>query len=144
MPQTIMISRAVGRMWKTIEVSTKLMPFVPRSIALVKPPVCFERWKFRSSRRRCSNTLQATLRMAFWATFAKTAFRNSWKIAAAILVVPSSSIVSYCRHKVGMLHTCHYHSTSYCPCSPSNGTEIHIHRVHNAFEVEGYLYVQNL
>ena len=53
-PQTREISKAVGRIWKTIEVSRKLMPFVPRSMALVKPPVWRDRWKLRSSFSRCS------------------------------------------------------------------------------------------
>lgn len=64
-PQTIEISSAVGKIWKTIEVKRKLMPLVPRSIALVSPPVCRERWKFKSSLRRCSKTLHATRRIAF-------------------------------------------------------------------------------
>jgi hypothetical protein len=42
-PQTNEISRAVGMMWKTIDCKRKLIPFVPRSIALVKPPVCLDR-----------------------------------------------------------------------------------------------------
>lgn len=89
MPHTMVISSAVGRIWNTIEVSRKLIPFVPRSIALVKPPVCLERWKLRSSRSKCSKTLHATRRMAFWATLAKMAFRSSWNSAAPIRVAPS-------------------------------------------------------
>ena len=54
MPHTREISSAVGKMWKTIAVNRKLIPFVPRSMALVKPPVCLERWKLRSSLSRCS------------------------------------------------------------------------------------------
>lgn len=48
MPQTKEISSAVGNMWKTIDDNKKLIPFVPRSIALVKPPVCLVKWKFKS------------------------------------------------------------------------------------------------
>ena len=76
-PHTIEISSAVGKIWKTIDVNRKLMPLVPRSSALVRPPVCLDKWKLRSSLSKCSNTLQATLRIAFCATLANTAFRIS-------------------------------------------------------------------
>jgi hypothetical protein len=76
-PQTNEISRAVGMMWKTMDCKRKLIPFVPRSIALVKPPVCLDRWKFRSSFSKWSKTVAATRRMAFCATLAKTALRIS-------------------------------------------------------------------
>lgn len=95
MPHTRKISSAVGSTWKTMDVSKKLMPFVPLSIALVRPPVCRERWKFRSSRKRCSKTLQATRRIAFCATLANTAFRASWKRVALILVTPSRHPFSF-------------------------------------------------
>lgn len=88
-PHTIVISRKMGIIWKTIDVSRKLIPFVPRSIARLSPPVCRVRWKLRSSRSRWSNTLQATRRIAFCATFAKMAFRISWKKAAPMRVTPS-------------------------------------------------------
>ena len=90
MPQTNEISNAVGNMWNTIEDSKKLIPFVPRSMALVSPPVCLVKWKFKSSLNRCSYTLHATLRIAFWATLATTALRSSWDTVAPILVKPST------------------------------------------------------
>ena len=77
MPHTKDISNAVGNIWNTIDESRKLIPFVPRSMALVKPPVCLVKWKFRSSLSKCSYTLQATLRIAFCATLANTALRSS-------------------------------------------------------------------
>ena len=43
MPQTMEISSAVGNTWKTMLVRRKLIPFVPRSMARVRPPVCLER-----------------------------------------------------------------------------------------------------
>lgn len=43
MLQTRPISSAVGITWNTMLVSKKLIPLVPLSIALVKPPVCLER-----------------------------------------------------------------------------------------------------
>jgi hypothetical protein len=94
MPHTSEISNAVGKIWKTMAVNRKLIPLVPRSIALVKPPVCLERWKLRSSLSKCSYTLQATLRIAFCATLAKTALRSSWDTVAPIRVKPSVHSVS--------------------------------------------------
>ena len=85
------------------------MPLVPRSRALVSPPVCLERWKFRSSLSRCSKTLQATRRIAFWATFAKTAFLSSWNIAALILVTPSDETLVHLLWGDMDNHTCNDH-----------------------------------
>lgn len=62
-PQTMEISRAVGMMWKTIDVRRKEIPFVPRSMALVRPPVWRERCHPRSRRKRCVKTDRATRRM---------------------------------------------------------------------------------
>ena len=71
-PQTIVISNAVGMTWKTIEERMKDIPLtmssilhtithlVPRSIALVSPPVCLSRWNFISMLSKCSNVSLAT------------------------------------------------------------------------------------
>ena len=64
--------------------------FVPRSIALVKPPVCRDRWNLRSKLRRCSNVSRATLLTAFCPTLAKTAFSSSVKSVAPIRAAPSA------------------------------------------------------
>ena len=87
------ISRIVGKIWKSIEVSRKLIPFVPRSNALVRPPVCRDRWKFRSKLNKWLKTLRATFLIAFCATLAKTAFRSSWNKVAPILVTPYATII---------------------------------------------------
>jgi hypothetical protein len=92
MPHTREISRAVGKIWKTMEVNRKLIPFVPRSMALVRPPVCLDRWKLRSSLSRWSYTLHATARIAFCETVAKMALRSSWKTVALIRVRPSGGV----------------------------------------------------
>lgn len=75
MPQTIEISSAVGTTWKTTDERRNEMPLqvvarqlavaseggkdrerrthlVPRSIALVRPPVCLRRWNPMSRLRR--------------------------------------------------------------------------------------------
>ena len=64
--------------------------FVPRSIALVKPPVCLERWNFKPRFKRCSNVSLATLRIALWPTLAKTAFNSSPNSVAPIRAAPSN------------------------------------------------------
>lgn len=64
---------------------------VPLSIALVRPPVCRERWNLRSIESRCSNVSRATLRIAFWATEAKSALRSSEKSVEKIRAAPSES-----------------------------------------------------
>lgn len=64
---------------------------MPRSIARVSPPVCRARWKFRSRCRRWVKMLEATRRMAFWATEAKMALRSSWARVAPMRVAPSSN-----------------------------------------------------
>ena len=63
--------------------------FVPRSIALVKPPVCLVRWNPMSRFNRCAKTLRATLRIAPWATLANTALRSSEKRPAPMRASPS-------------------------------------------------------
>lgn len=65
--------------------------FVPLSIALVRPPVCRDRWNLRSIESRCSNVSRATLRIAFWATEAKSALRSSEKSVEKIRAAPSES-----------------------------------------------------
>lgn len=130
-----------------MEVSRKLIPLVPRSIALVSPPVWRVRWKLRSSRNKCSKTFPATLRMAFWATLANTAFRSSWKSVAPILVAPSeTNIVSspYSGDYRGLSLTSYDHGPGYGISSPANGGKIHVHRVNNTLEVEWHLHVQDL
>jgi hypothetical protein len=80
----------VGRMLKTMEVSTKLMPRVPRSMARAKPPVWRERWKRRSSESRWRKVLQATWRMDDCATLENTTFLSSVKPAAPTRAAPSA------------------------------------------------------
>src|SRR5580692_10912424 len=62
---------------------------VPRSMALVSPPVCLDRWNLRSRFKRCSKVSLATLRTACCPMLAKTAFRSSEKRVAPILAAPS-------------------------------------------------------
>lgn len=122
------------------------MPFVPRSIARVKPPVCLLRWKLRSSRNRCSNTFRATLRIAFWATLANTAFRSSWKSVAPILVTPSGRLPldrGPALYVYASL-TSYDHRARNCIRRPANCGKVHIHRVDNALEVKWHIHVENL
>lgn len=149
MPQTIEISSAVGIMWNTMDVRTKLIPFVPLSMARVRPPVCLDRWKFRSNRRRCSKILQATRRIAFCATFAKTALRSSWESAAPIRVVASVRKEKRLQHsvtfrKAGVRPTGYDHRAAYCPCCAAKRCEVHVQRVYDALEIERDLDVQDL
>jgi len=48
MAETMETSRIVGTTLKTMDESRKLIPRVPRSMARDIPPVCLDRWKFRS------------------------------------------------------------------------------------------------
>ncbi|RMZ69399.1 hypothetical protein GMOD_00006198 [Pyrenophora seminiperda CCB06] len=149
------ISSAVGKMWKTIAVSKKLMPFVPRSMARVKPPVWRERWKLRSRRSRCSYTLQATLRIAFWATLAKTALRSSCETVAPIRVIPSASHSQskkmmngggneYKHIVAGSKLTSNNHRARYRRRRAPNSGKVYVHGIYNALEVEGNLHVEQL
>lgn len=131
-------------MWKTIEVSKKLIPLVPRSIALVSPPVCRERWKLRSSFNKCSKTLRATRRIAFWATLAKTAFLNSWKITAPILVAPSVGEGQMAQQYRGKKLTGKDHGAGDRHCSAASGCKVYVHGIYNALEVERNLYIEDL
>lgn len=143
-PQTNEISRAVGIMWKTIDCKRKLIPFVPRSIALVRPPVCLDRWKLRSSFSRWSKTVAATRRMAFCATLAKTALRTSWNTAAPILVAPSGGRLEEERRTKGHGLTCENSSTSNGDSGATNSSKIYVHRIYDGLEIERNLNVQNL
>ena len=143
-PQTNEISRAVGIIWKTMDCKRKLIPFVPRSIALVRPPVCLDRWKFRSSFSRWSKTVAATRRMAFCATLAKTALRISWNTAAPILVAPSEGGLEEDETMERHVLTCENSSTSNSDSGTTNSSKIYVHRIYNRLEIEGNLNVQNL
>jgi len=79
----MLISNAVGTMWNIIELSKNVTPLhiaistgiglvlsqdpefdqsthlVPRSMALVNPPVCLVKWNFKSRSNRCSKVLRA-------------------------------------------------------------------------------------
>ena len=116
MPQTIEISSAVGTTWNTTDDSRNEIPLararkssvshathhtrsrqlvpvthlVPRSIALVKPPVWRVRWKPMSRLSKCVNTFRATRRIACCATDANTALRSSEKAAAPTRASPSA------------------------------------------------------
>lgn len=139
------ISNAVGNIWKTIEDSRKLMPFVPLSSALFKPPVWRERWKLRSSFNKCSNTFRATLRIAFCATLANTALRSSWNTVAPIRVTPSFLPISlYLICFLINVLTCYDHGASYCPCSSTYSKKVDVHWIDNALEVKWDLNIQNL
>ncbi len=121
------------------------MPFVPRSIALVRPPVCLERWKLRSSLSRWSKTLHATRRIAFCATLAKTAFRISWNSAAPIRVAPSRIEGQLQPFKIpGNFHTCHDHRTANGPGCATKSDKVNIHGINNVLEVKRHLYIQDL
>ena len=93
-PQTIVISNAVGAILKMIACSRNVMPLVPLSIALVSPPVCRLKWNLRSRLSRCSNVSRATFRMARCPIFANTALRSSPERVAPILAAPS--VLGWC------------------------------------------------
>jgi hypothetical protein len=104
-PQTNETSSAVGAILNNTDCRTNVIPLrkgqwcgtskrgtthlVPRSMALVSPPVCLDRWNLRSRLRRCSKVSLATLRTACCPILAKTAFRSSEKRVAPILAAPS-------------------------------------------------------
>jgi hypothetical protein len=107
MPQTREISRAVGTMRNTMACKRNVIPLiprqhsaiqahhkthlVPRSMALVNPPVWRDRWNFKSRFSRCSNVSRATRRTARCPTFANTALRSSPNNVAPIRAAPSSN-----------------------------------------------------
>jgi hypothetical protein len=114
-------------------------------MALVKPPVCLDRWKFRSSFSKWSKTVAATRRMAFCATLAKTALRISWNTAAPILVAPSEGeLEEEWRMDMAQGLTCEDGSASNGDSSATNSSEIYVHRIYNRLEIERNLDVQNL
>lgn len=148
-PQTKDISNAVGNIWNTIEVRRKLIPFVPLSMARVRPPVCRVKWKFKSSRSRWSNTFWATLLMVFCATLAKTAFRSSWNNVAPILDAPSKMIefvnlLFAFLQGIRFPRTSNNHRSRNCECSATESRKIDIHRVDNIFKIKGNLNIEDL
>lgn len=98
---TSIISKSVGPRLKTRALSTKLIPRVPRSMALDSAPVCLLRWKPRSRLWRWRNTFLAILLMELWATFPNTAFLSSLKRAAPARDTPSENThtlsMKYCQ-----------------------------------------------
>lgn len=133
-----------------MDVRRKLIPLVPRSMALVNPPVWRVRWKFRSSRSKCSKTFPATFRIAFCATLANTAFRNSWKSVAPILVAPSaieavsSDMILARAIELVVRLTGYNHRPGHGICSSTNSCKINVHRIDDALEIERHFHIKNL
>lgn len=90
MPETREISKTVGAIRNKMACKMNEIPFVPRSIARVRPPVWRLRWNLRSRLRRCSKVSRATLRTARWPIFAKTAFKSSADSVAPTRAKPSA------------------------------------------------------
>ena len=91
MADTMETSSIVGATLKTMDESKKLMPRVPRSIARDMPPVCLDRWKFRSRFMMWPKVRREMLRMERCATFANTADRSSLNSDAPLLAMPSAT-----------------------------------------------------
>lgn len=98
-PQTSEISNAVGTIRNKIACIRKEIPFVPLSIARVRPPVWRVKWNFRSRWRRCSKVSRATFRIARWPMLAKTEFSSSPESVAPIRAKPSDHDNRYWGHK---------------------------------------------
>lgn len=89
--------------------------------------------------------------MAFCATLAKTALRSSWKRVAPIRVAPSSQVSNreYLRFFFsfrvnGEAHTGNDHGPCNSIGSSTHGSKVHIHRIHNALEVERNFDIEDL